>query len=191
MNSAKQQEELKKEALANVRQAQALLSKAIGQYQQYLSLPGNENDSDGWAGLGGAFRRAGKTDEAIESYEKAYRVDATSTYALVNMVSLLAARNRQGDEARLAQYAAEAQALLESRTKAGDCDHWTWYDLATMQLLGGKASEAMAVLDRAIAKTPSADHFPSVLSNLEFLRAHRPGIEGIDQAIERIKARLN
>lgn len=190
MNSTRQQEDLKKEALANVRLAQASLGKAIAQYQQYLSLPGNENDSDGWAGLGGAFRRAGNPDQAIESYERAHQVDATSTYALVNLVSLLAARNRKGDEARLAQYGAAAQALLESRTAAADCDHWTWFDLATMQLLGGKPSAALAALDRAIAKTPSADHFPSVLSNLEFLRAHRPGIEGIDQAIERVKARI-
>jgi tetratricopeptide (TPR) repeat protein len=195
--SERRREYLRIEALETVRNAskqengeakRLMLEEAIGKYRGYLGFEENKDDDDAWAGLGGAYRRIGDMDQAIESYATAYRLSGENTYALVNLVSLIAARRRPGDEALLQQYAARAEDHLRDRIASGKDDHWTWYDLATLELIQGKTSESMSTFLYAVERTPkeARENFASVLSNLQFLANQNPGMLGLADAISLI-----
>lgn len=171
---------LKAEALAAVRKGEA--KAGIDKYVEYLAL--NSDDDDAWAALGGAYRRTGDIDQAITSYGRADRLKRT-TYALVNLVSLHAARNTPADREQLASDLPEAIRLCREVLARADASFWNWYDLATLQLIQGSAVEAMKTFYHAVALTPptAKENFRSVLSNLRFLHDRNPGIAGLADAI--------
>jgi len=179
---------LKAEALSSVRKGE--IDIAIEKYRQYLGL--NPQDDDAWAGLGGAYRRKEAIGQAINSYEKAYKINPESTYALVNIVSLRAARHSKQDQEILKTYLPEATRLVKRVIEKGDGDHWTWYDLATLQLLQGEVKEAQSTFNYATELTPQTakEHFRTVLNNLNFLKEHNPSIKGISDIIEIINKHL-
>lgn len=184
---------LKAEALALVRQSVTdpkLLDDAIKKYHMYLDI--NPSDDEAWAGLGGAYRRKGRIDEALDSYCRAYQINQQSTYALVNVVSLRAARNSAEDQAKLATEIPEAILLCQQDIKKDTEDFWTWYDLATLLLIQGKTSEAISNFNYAIGLTPQTakENFRSVLNNLNFLHKHNPSIKGMQTVIEMINQHL-
>ena len=162
-----------------------MLEEAIGKYRQYLAFEKNKDDDDAWAGLGGAYRRNGNIDQAIESYATAYRLNPASTYALVNLVSLMAARHRPEDEPRLQEYAGLAQERLREKVASRSADLWTWYDMATLELIQGKSAESMHTFLYAIERTPkeARENFASVLSNLQFLQRHNAAMPGLADTI--------
>ena len=173
---------LKAEALASVRKGQ--IEAGIARYREYLALEPNHGDDDAWAALGGAYRRAGDVDQAIECYRHADQIRRT-TYPLVNLVSLHAARNTPEDQEALRRDLPEAIRLCREVVAHPDATFWNWYDLATLQLIQGPAQEAMKTLYHAVALTPptAKENFRSVLNNLQFLHAHNPGIAGLAGAI--------
>jgi cytochrome c-type biogenesis protein CcmH/NrfG len=99
---------LQMEALAAVRKGE--LDTGMQKYREYLQL--NPQDDDAWAGLGGAYRRKDDIDQALKHYQEAYRLNPQSTYALVNIISLLAARYKPGDVEALQTYVPEAMKLI-------------------------------------------------------------------------------
>jgi len=174
---------LKAEALAAVRAGE--VESGIAKYREYLALAGNENDDDAWASLGGAYRRAGDLDQSIDCYAKAHEINPQSTYALVNLVSLHAARNTPDDRAPLERELPEAIRLCREMIERSDATFWNWYDLATVQLIQGPSEQAMKTLYHAVALTPPAakENFRSVTDNLRFLEERNPGIAGLGDAI--------
>jgi tetratricopeptide (TPR) repeat protein len=185
---------VKAEALDAVRSGD--FDTAIRKYKEYLSFKPNEKDDDAWAGLGGAYRRKQDLESSLSSYEKAYQINSQSTYALGNIVSLLAARNSSADREKLRQYLPNAVRLAEWKTSIPEADHWVWYDLATTHLVEGlfdesKSEKAVNTFYFAAELTPKAaeENFRSVLSNLTFLAEHNPGIPKIKEVIERISQR--
>lgn len=185
---------LKAEALDAVRDKD--LDTAIAKYKEYLALKPNEKDDDAWAGLGGAYRRKQQLELSLICYEKAYQINPQSTYALGNIVSLLAARYLPADREKLRQYLPDAVRLAERKTSVPDADHWAWYDLATIHLVEGlfdesKSEKAVNTFYFAAERTPQAarENFRSVLSNLTFLAEHNPGIPKIKEVIEMIRKR--
>ncbi|HVG19436.1 MAG TPA: tetratricopeptide repeat protein [Blastocatellia bacterium] len=179
---------LKAVALSLVRAGK--FDAGIEVYNRYLaSAP---EDDEAWAGLGGAYRRKGDLDSAIASYEKAHQLNPRSTYALVNVVSLRACRNSPEDMERNRGYVLEALRAIREIISKGQDDYWTWYDLATLQLIEGKTSEAIRSLNYAAERTPETakENFRSVLSNLNFIKEHNSSIGGLDEAIEIINRHL-
>ena len=174
---------LKAEALAAVRAGE--VEPGIAKYREYLALAGNESDDDAWASLGGAYRRAGDLDQAIDCYAKAHEINPQSTYALVNLVSLHAARNKPEDRASLDQELPETIRLCREVIERADATYWNWYDLATVQLIQGQSDQAMKTLYHAVALTPAAakENFRSVANNLRFLEERNPGIADLGDAI--------
>jgi tetratricopeptide (TPR) repeat protein len=170
--------------------------EAIRLYLLYLEQESNKQDDDAWAGLGGAYRRKGDVNSAINSYETALNIKSQSTYALVNIISLLAARDLPGDQEKLQKYLPDAIRLTSSNATT-ESDHWSWYDLATTQLVEGLFDESMSEkavknFDYAIEKTPQGNSkdFESVLSNLTFMAERNPNISQITQIIQKIKDRI-
>jgi tetratricopeptide (TPR) repeat protein len=174
---------IKAEALAAVRKGETEVG--IEKYREYLSLGNNSADDDAWASLGGAYRRIGDFDQALECYRRAYEVNSRSTYALVNLVSLRAARNTPDDREQLASNVPEAIRLCREIIERGDATFWNWYDLATLRLIQGPPAEAMEILYHAVALTPESakENFRSVLNNLRFLHDRNPSIPGLADAI--------
>jgi tetratricopeptide (TPR) repeat protein len=168
---------LQMEALAAVRKGE--LDTGMQKYREYLQL--NPQDDDAWAGLGGAYRRKDDIDQALKHYQEAYRLNPQSTYALVNIISLLAARYKPGDVEALQTYVPEAMKLIQQLIAQEPGKYWTWYDLATAQLIQdliapGKTEEAIKTFSYAVELTPqmAQEQFHSVLSNLTFLQKHNP-----------------
>ena len=174
---------LKAEALAAVRAGE--VEPGIAKYREYPALAGNENDDDAWASLGGAYRRAGDLDQAIDCYANAHEINPQSTYALVNLVSLHAARNTPDDRVPLERELPEAVRLCYQTIERPDATFWNWYDLATVQLIQGPPEQAMKTLYHAVALTPPAakENFRSVANNLRFLEERNPAIAGLGDAI--------
>ncbi len=173
---------LKAEALAAVRKGD--IQAGIEKYREFLALEPNSTDDDAWAALGGAYRRAGDIDQAIKCYRHADQLKRT-TYALVNLVSLHAARNTPADHEALGRDLPEAIRLCRETIEHTDATFWSWYDLATLQLIQGPPAEAMKTLYHAVALTPPAakENFRSVLNNLRFLHERNPAIAGLAEAI--------
>lgn len=180
---------LKARALSLVRSGE--IEAGIEKYKQYLEL--NPEDDDAWAGLGGAYRRKGDIGQAIESYEKAFNINERSTYALVNIVSLGAARNWEQDQTKRRVYLPKAIQLVREDIETGEGDYWSWYDLATLQLIQGDVEEAVRTFNYAADLTPATakENFRSVLNNLNFLKEHNPSIEGISIVVEVINQYLS
>jgi len=174
---------LKAEALAAVRKGE--IEPGIAEYREYLALGDNTADDDAWASLGGAYRRVGDLDQAIDCYRKAYELNRQSTYALVNLVSLHAARNTTADQEALKRDLPEAIRLCHEVIERTDATFWNWYDLATLQLIEGPSSGAISTFYHALALTPptAKENFRNVLNNLRFLHDHNPGITGMEEVI--------
>ncbi len=179
---------LKAEALSAVRKGK--LDVAIAKYAQYLNL--NPEDFDSWAGLGGAYRRKGNLEKAIESYEKANEINPRSSYALVNILSLYAARSAKKDIEKLKKLLPDALLLSKQIIESDEGDFWAWYDLATLQLLGRETEDAIRSFNYAAELTPKTakENFRSVLSNLNFLKGHNPSIPGTSEVIQIISRYL-
>ena len=124
---------LKAEALAHIREGAIPLG--IQKYKEYLEL--NKEDDDAWASLGGAYRRSADIDNALRCYSHAYELNPESTYALVNLVSLCAARNSLDDQKQLSTLVPEAIRLCRETIETDKASFWTWYDLGTLQLISG------------------------------------------------------
>lgn len=174
---------LKAEALALVRKGD--IQGGIGKWREYLAIADNAGDDDAYAALGGAHRRLGDIDQALDCYRRAYSLNPRSTYALVNLVSLQAARNTPADQAHMKQDVQQAISLCREIIEKGEATFWNWYDLATLHLIEGTADDAMKALYHAVALTPESakENFRSVLNNLRFLCERNPAIKGLPDAI--------
>jgi len=178
---------LKAEALAAVRAGD--LSTGLNKYREYLALTPNAQDDDAWAARGGAHRRAGEIHEAIQCYQRAYELNPSSSYALVNLVSLRAARNNPDDAERQMRDVPKAIELCRESIGSDKATFWNWYDLATMHLISGESDEAINLFHHAVALTPETakENFRSVLSNLRFLQGRNPDIPGLAGAVALIE----
>jgi tetratricopeptide (TPR) repeat protein len=179
-------------ARAHERVRDADYDAAIDLYTQYLAIPGNREDDDAWAGLGGAFRRKGNIDKSIDSYENAFKINPESTYAAVNIISLRVARNLKQDQTKLKILIPEAIGLVKNKFKTGEAHYWSWYDLATLELIQGDVEEAIRLFNYAAELTPVGAEgiFRSMLSNLNFLKENNPSIKGISDIITIINRRI-
>lgn len=173
---------LKAEALAHIRANE--IHFGIEKYKEYLEL--NKEDDDAWASLGGAYRRSADIDNALQCYSRAYELNPDSTYALVNLVSLQAARNSFDDQKKLAALVPEAVRLCRETIETDKASFWIWYDLGTLHLIGGNIEEARKIFFYAVTITPETakENFRSVRSNLLFLQQHNPNISGLAEIIE-------
>jgi tetratricopeptide (TPR) repeat protein len=182
---------LKAEALGAVRKGEVAIG--IQRYLDYLAIEANAQDDDAWASLGGAYRRTGKIDQALESYRRAYELNPRSAYALVNLVSLHTARNTPADREQLGRDLPQAELLCRELITSGKATYWTWYDLATVLLIAGRIEEAHKTFLHAVALTPPAakENFHSVLNNLRFLQEHNPDIPALADMVTLISQQLN
>jgi tetratricopeptide (TPR) repeat protein len=171
---------LKNGGLEDVRKGN--IDAGIEKYKAYLEVPGNEQDDDAWACLGGAHRRKEDITNALKYYRKAFEVNPASTYAIVNIICLAAAAR---DQECVNYYLPTAKALTEKAISGDDADHWTWFDKATIQPIEGSIDEAVSDFRfGADMKSCSMENVRSAISNLEFLHKFNPELrERIDRVL--------
>lgn len=182
---------LKVDALTLVRAGD--VDGGIEKYRRYLDLsPNRELDDDAWASLGGAYRRKNDINKAIDCYRKAFEINPSSTYALLNLIPLCKIRNSPQDLKDLEIYIPKARQLLA--VKLADSNNkepwWTRYDAATLELLSGDVAASLSMFEVAADLTPrtARENFKSVLANLEFL--HKHGIADTRPVIEKVRSYL-
>jgi tetratricopeptide (TPR) repeat protein len=142
---------------------------------------------DALSSLGGIYRREGDYENALEYYERAYRADTNSSYALGNVASLSLYLGKK-DEANYYYMLTEAAATVRTKEPYSEI-YWDYYDLALAQLVLGKADEAKKNYQKAIGYTPGTAQFDSVLNVLYFLQKAKDPIfiSGLDDVVEMIE----
>jgi tetratricopeptide (TPR) repeat protein len=140
---------------------------------------------DALSSLGGIYRRAGDYESSLEYYERAYRADTSSSYALGNVASLALYLGKK-DEANYYYLLTEAAATVRTKEPYSEI-YWDYYDLALAQLVLGKATDAKKNYLKAIGYTPGVTQFNSVLNVLYFLQKAREPINNLDEVIQMIE----
>ncbi len=107
---------------------------------------------DAWLRLALLELGRGKADAAAEALERALKLDARFTPALVNLADL---RRSQGNEA-------EATSLLRRAVEVDAQNAEAWYALGLSLVRTQKLSEAMPMLERAAALRPDNSRFAYV-----------------------------
>ena len=169
----------KEELLAEYRLAERYLQQAIRLNPEY---------EDALGALGGLYRREKKYKQSLEYYKRARKVDPNSSYALNNIASL-AWHEGEIELAKLTFQ--DVDRVATERINSGITEgFWDYFDRALARLVLGRREEAKADHLRAIAMTPEEENFRSVVDNLYFLQESETPIEGLDEFIELIEARL-
>ena len=140
---------------------------------------------DSLSSLGGIYRREGDYQNALEYYERAYRADTNSSYALGNVASLSLYLGMK-DEAKSYYLLTEATATVRTKEPFSEI-YWDYYDLALAQLVLGKVDEAKKNYQKAIGYTPGTTQFDSVLNVLYFLQKAKEPIPGLDDVVDMIE----
>ena len=140
---------------------------------------------DALSSLGGIYRREGDYQNALEYYERAYRADTNSSYALGNVASLSLYLGKK-DEANYYYLLTEATATVRTKEPYSEI-YWDYYDLALAQLVLGKVEDAKKNYQKAIGYTPGTAQFDSVLNALYFLQNAKEPIKGLDDVVETIE----
>ena len=140
---------------------------------------------DALSSLGGIYRREGDYQNALEYYERAYRADTNSSYALGNVASLSLYLGKK-DEAKSYYLLTEATATVRTKEPFSEI-YWDYYDLALAQLVLGKVDEAKKNYKKAIGYTPGTTQFDSVLNVLYFLQKAKDPINGLDDVVAMIE----
>lgn len=130
--------------------------------------------------LGSLYRRQGRTQDAIEAYERAAAVTPRRSYPFINLAMLCLAA---GEEARANHYrqAAEQKAarMLDDRP-----DHyWARHDMALAQYLKQDIDRALQSFEEAIELSPSVSVLDSVLSRLLYLQRISSASPRIEEAL--------
>jgi tetratricopeptide (TPR) repeat protein len=145
----------------------------------------NPDDADTLAIIGGLYRRKKEYTQALDFYERAWRVNPGLSYALGNLASLSWFLGNASDAL---MYFGFTEVAAAGRIKKGQSEgFWDYYDLALARLATGKIAEAKEAYMKAIQETPGNVQFDSVLNNLYLLRGAPQVMPGLDDVVKMIE----
>jgi tetratricopeptide (TPR) repeat protein len=124
---------------------------------------------------GGAYRRMGKIDEAIEMYDKGYEYEANpdyeiqSSYNLVNRIVLRILENPILLH-EMRNSIKEAISILQNQIKSTrDRDWWAWADLGLLRILNYENDLALEAYKKIKSLGPSESNIESMINVLKSL----------------------
>jgi tetratricopeptide (TPR) repeat protein len=130
--------------------------------------------SDHYGRLGGIYRRAGRVDEAVDTYrkgmelERRYRLD--DSYNRTNWIALQVLEDPDQLPA-LAGHIEDAVSLIGAQVEGPRRDQWwAWADYGLVSLLGNRVPEARRAYDRFRRTGARRVDYESVLGLLRLLR---------------------
>jgi len=155
-------------------------SDAPGEASLRQSIALNLNDFDAHASLGGVLKRAGRREEALESYEAANRYSNSHPYPFLNMLKLRAALHQtlalRGADLRTLQ---RARRLRFAQSEAKQDEPWSHLDAAELCLLDGDVPEALVRLRLGVAASTAEFQIDTFKQSLELLLGVQPPIDGL------------
>ena len=147
------------------------------------------DDEESIAALGGTYRRFGKYQDALDCYERAFKLNPDSSYALGN-IALLSWHEGKLDDSRRAYIRTEQLANKRIATEISYEPFWDYYDLAMSELVLGRKEDALKNYRTAVDLTLALENFEGVLDGLSFLGevVDKYPIEGLNDAIAIVKS---
>lgn len=111
----------------------------------------NPQDYDAHASLGGALKRAGKTEEALAEYQRATEVSNGHSYPLLNALKLksqLAGKLDVDSKTQFLIKRAERSLRAQVATEPPYDPPWSLFDLAEIQLYNKNKDEFLSIAER-------------------------------------------
>jgi tetratricopeptide (TPR) repeat protein len=149
------------------------------------------NGESVYAVLGGLYKRQGRVEDAIRSYEKAEQITPARSYPIINLAML---HFEKGEPEEAERYFRRSAALSAQALEGTPADFWTRFDLTTAQLVLGRTEEAQKTLEVAIQQLQNPHPLEILLGDFYRLKQspHPPAnvdqmIETLRQAIDRLK----
>jgi tetratricopeptide (TPR) repeat protein len=187
--------ELQGEEVENVDERHRYYAEAESRFLKALKIDPAVLDINGEsvnAVLGGLYKRQGRVEDAIRSYEKAEQITPARSYPIINLAMLYFQKGKPEE----AENYFRRSAVLSSQTLDGTpADFWTRFDLTTAQLVLGRTEEAKKNIDVAIQQIQNAHPLEILLGDFYRLKEspHPPAnvdqmIETVKQAIDRLKS---
>jgi tetratricopeptide (TPR) repeat protein/cellulose biosynthesis protein BcsQ len=127
------------------------LPDGVASLQRAIEL--NPQDFDALASLGGAYKRAGRLDDAIAMYERATELSGGLPYPLMNLLTLRALRYgelRLDDTLRTMLHQAERTLRTQVASDPPIDPPWSFFDLAQIKLFTSDPEEALDYAERGI-----------------------------------------
>ena len=157
---------------------------APGEISLRRSIALNLNDFDAHASLGGVLKRAGRREEALESYEAANRYSNSHPYPFLNMLKLRAALHGtlalSGADLRTLQ---RARRLRFAQSEAKQDEPWSHFDAAELCLLDGDLPEALMRLRLGVAASTAEFQIDTFKQSLELLLEVQPPVIGLPELL--------
>jgi len=147
----------------------------------------NGGDFDALASLGGALKRMGRPEEALELYRKATEVSRGHTYPLLNALKLEAIqRGTLSIGGAVAIQLRKAAASLEAQVAAKPPYNapWCFFDLAEIRLYLGDGARFLALIDEAVEHA-NRTQFRTFRESLEML-AQKVRLDRLEDGIAKL-----
>jgi len=153
---------------------------APGETSLRQSIALNLNDFDAHASLGGVLKRAGRREEALESYEAANGYSNSHPYPFLNMLKLRAALHGtlalSGADSRTLQ---RARRLRFAQSEAKQDEPWSHFDSAELCLMDGDVHGALVRLRLGGGAATAGFQIEPVKQSLQLLLGVQPPISGL------------
>ena len=152
---------------------------APGEADLLRAIELNASDFDAWASLGGVLKRAGRFDEARESYQTAREVSNDHPYPLLNEIKLRAHIEKRVDFSgadRRALTRAERIRELQTKKEPPYDSPWCFFDLAELKLYGGKGEEYLDLIRQGLQFVTETWQAETVRESLRLLAPAAPSL---------------
>ncbi len=140
----------------------------------------NENDPDAISTLAGAWKKLDE-EKAYELYRRAFEVDASDPYPLVNYLSYEIVRKKNFSAARvLSPLIEDSIRRCEEHAEVGANIPWAYYSMGMLNLLAGKPYKSIAAYAKAVELSTAEFMIDTSLNSLEKLISFKNEIQGYE-----------
>jgi Flp pilus assembly protein TadD len=149
----------------------------------------NPQDFDALASLGGALKREGRIDEAIDAYERSTEVSNGHSYPLLNALKLRALRSHEfaiDPNRRLQLKRAERSLRTQVKNQPPYNAPWSFFDLAEIRLYEGDQDEFLELASEG-TNYAQAWQVGTFCDSLQQLLEGGMEIPGLRQGIDRLR----
>lgn len=160
---------------------------ALGEASLRRSIALNSNDFDAHASLGGILKRAGRMEEALDSYETSNRYSNSHPYPFLNMLKIRAALRKSldltGEDVRTLQ---RARRLRLAQSDAKQDEPWSHFDATELCLLAGDIPEADRRLALGLGAHTTEAQVTTFRQSLSLLTSIHPRIDGLQTILAKL-----
>ncbi len=140
----------------------------------------NENDTDAISTLAGAWKIL-DDEKAYELYRRAFELDPSDPYSLVNYLGYEIAGKKNLSAVRvLSPLIEDSIRRCEEHIEVGANIPWAHYSMGMLNLLAGKPYEGMAAYAKAIELSTAGFMIDTSLNSLEKLGSVKKDIQGFE-----------